>query len=250
MNNIYYFSGTGNSLEIAQDLAEKIGECNVNKVAQYKGERIEGDVLCIVYPVYNWGMPLIIGEFLNKLNVSRDTKIYAIVNCAGLPGKALDMADDILKQKGRRLSGGFIIRMPGNYIVGYGAISKSIQEKMFKKEKDKVAYISDFIKNKKTATIEKSPLIIDRLFTNHYYKDVAGFHECDKKFTLNKDCIGCGVCAKKCPVGNIIIKDGKPQWNHNCEMCMACIQHCPKEAINYDGKTEGRKRYLNPHVKI
>lgn len=250
MNSIYYFTGTGNSLQIAEDLAEKIGECSVNKIAGYNGEKIDGEVLGIVYPVYNWGIPLIIRDFLNKLNVSESTMIYAVADCGGLPGKALDMTDDILKSRGRKLSGGFIIKMPGNYIIGYGAPSEENQKKAFSKEKKRVEYIGECIKNKKTLPIEKSHALIDRLFTNHFYKEVPGFHEADKNFIVRDKCIGCGLCAKRCPVGNIRIKDGKPQWNHNCELCLSCLQSCPKEAINYGDKTLGRKRYFNPNVNL
>ncbi len=138
MNTIYYFTGTGNSLQIAEDLAENIGDCIIKKVTEYNGEMIKGETLCIVYPVYNWGMPLIISDFLNKLNLSDETMVYAVVNCGGLPGKALDMADEVLKKKGKKLSGGFIIRMPGNYIISYGASNEKSQKKMFCKEKERI----------------------------------------------------------------------------------------------------------------
>lgn len=31
---------------------------------------------------------------------------------------------------------------------------------------------------------------------------------------------------------------------------MACIQYCPKQAIEYSKKTVGRKRYRNPNVTL
>ncbi|MDR3121471.1 MAG: flavodoxin, partial [Clostridiales bacterium] len=33
-----------------------------------------------------------------------------------------------------------------------------------------------------------------------------------------------------------------------CEQCMACIQFCPKRAINYRDKTQKRKRYHHPDI--
>ena len=34
-----------------------------------------------------------------------------------------------------------------------------------------------------------------------------------KNLSVNKDiCVGCGVCAKKCPVGAIQMKEGRPVW--------------------------------------
>lgn len=66
MNKIYYFTGTGNSLQIANDLSTKLSECTTFKIAEYCGERIEVDTLGIVFPVYNWGLPLIIFDFLKN----------------------------------------------------------------------------------------------------------------------------------------------------------------------------------------
>ncbi len=47
-------------------------------------------------------------------------------------------------------------------------------------------------------------------------------------FTASDACIGCGQCAKRCPMNNVTLKDGKPVWGKNCTHCMACICYCPK----------------------
>ena len=138
MNNIYYFTGTGNSLQIAENLSNELGDCTTHKIAEYSGENINSDTLGIVFPVYNLGLPLIICDFLNKLNVSNDTFIYAIANYGGAPGRALDQCEDILKDKNRILSGGFLINMPGNYLIGYGAQSKQTQKKCLKKKRKRL----------------------------------------------------------------------------------------------------------------
>jgi MinD superfamily P-loop ATPase len=44
------------------------------------------------------------------------------------------------------------------------------------------------------------------------------------------------------------MRDGKPVFGAQCEWCMACIQWCPKAAINYKKKTRGRKRYHHPDI--
>ena len=75
------------------------------------------------------------------------------------------------------------------------------------------------------------------------------FYLQDKKFTVKESCISCGLCAKSCPLSNIELKDGKPQWLGNCTHCMACITKCPKEAIEYGKKSVGKPRYLCPEWK-
>ncbi len=248
MNTIYYFTGTGNSLQIANDLSKELEECQVRKIADYANERIDGKTLGMVFPVYMWGVPLIIADFLQKVNVSKNTYIYAVANYGGMPGKALDQCQEILEKRNLTLSAGFLIRMPGNFIIGYGARGESEQRKLFAKESKKVRIMADCIKAGKVSRIEKSHAMIDRVFANYYYKMISGLHDKDRNFTVDDDCNGCSLCAKKCPVHNITMLEGKPIWNHHCELCVACIQSCPNKAIDYNGKTKNRKRYLNPFV--
>lgn len=139
--------------------------------------------------------------------------------------------------------------MPGNFIIGYGARSEKEQRQLFVKETKKVKYIADCVKDGKVSKIEKSHAVIDRVFSDYFYKMISEFHGADWNYTIDDQCIGCGLCVKRCPVHNITMVEGKPTWNHHCELCMACIQSCPNKAIDYKGKTRDRKRYLNPNVK-
>ena len=248
-NMIYYFTGTGNSLQIANDVASILGKTTVRKIAEYDGSEVVTDTLGIVFPVYMWGLPLILVDFIKQIKVSESTYIYAIANYGGLPGKALEQCQDLLKERGLHLSSGYLIQMPGNCILEYGASSDSAQQKLFKKEEKAVQYISTCVKERKVQKIEKSHLLIDRILTDKMYTKIQQFHTLDKNFVVSDECISCGKCAKSCPVHNIVMVEGKPQWQHHCERCVACIQGCPKNAIDYAGKkTQGRKRYWNPNV--
>lgn len=68
-----------------------------------------------------------------------------------------------------------------------------------------------------------------------------------KAFTVSDACIGCGKCAKSCPVNGIAMKGGKPVWTGACTHCMACICGCPSAAIEYGRKSLGKPRYQCPH---
>ena len=72
----------------------------------------------------------------------------------------------------------------------------------------------------------------------------------DKKFWIDEECNSCGICEKVCPAANILMKEGKPVWQKQCQQCLACIQWCPKESIQYGKKTSEYKRYHHPEIKL
>lgn len=51
-------------------------------------------------------------------------------------------------------------------------------------------------------------------------------------------------------MNNIKINDIKPFWNGNCIDCMACINNCPRNAINIGKSTIKKGRYRNLYIKL
>jgi ferredoxin len=211
----------------------------------------EGQTVGLVFPVYDWNMPTIVERFIKKLDMGGVSYIFAVATCNFLPGGALDRLDLLLREKGKKLSGGFVIRMPGNYLRFYGANPQSIQRWKFRQKDAAVKRIAKLVSSGREAGIQHPGLLFDRLFSSKLYKEQYVVNQCDHNFSLNLDkCTGCGICQKVCPVGNIDCVHGVPQWRHGCEQCYACIQLCPKEAIQCTKSTQRRKRYKNPQITM
>ena len=105
------------------------------------------------------------------------------------------------------------------------------------------------IKERKVQDIEAGGLL-GRMLTGLVHGcSLRAFAGMDKKFTVGDTCRGCGICERVCQVGNIQMTDGKPNWLHHCEQCLACLQWCPEEAIQVGTKTEGRTRYHHPEIR-
>jgi len=252
-STIFYFSGTGNSLNVAKDIKnnfENFDLISITKTIDEDKIEVKGEYLGIVFPVYMWGLPLIVDKFIKKLNVSKDTYVFAVSTMGGAVGNALKQVSELIEVKGSKLSAGFTIVMPDNYIAMYGVKSEEKQKKDFDKEKIKVEEIVKVIKEKKDHGYERSNILVEKAFAPLMYKMIYKLNKKDKKFWVKDNCTSCGICEKICGVNNIELKDGKPTWKNKCEQCMACIQYCPQEAIQCGKRSEGRRRYRNPNVSL
>jgi ferredoxin len=249
---IFYFSGTGNCLKVARDLARELGDADIFNIAKVIDKEIDltADRIGIIYPVYMFGMPLIVTRFVRQLKAAQNKYIFAIATCGGKAANTLKQNAILLKSQGLKLAAGFIIKMPGNYTPLYGAIPLEKQKKMFEKEKQRVKEIAGIVKDNRQYKIEKDAFLLRGLLSIIYQLMSPKIPFLDKDFWADKKCTSCGICVKVCPVSNIKLCEGKPAWLHKCEQCFACLHWCPEEAIQYGKNTSGKKRYRNPEIKL
>jgi flavodoxin/Fe-S-cluster-containing hydrogenase component 2 len=250
---IFYFTGTGNSLKVARDLEVELGDAEVSSIPRAISEKkvLTAERIGIVYPVYMFGMPLIIKKFINQLAADKNNYIFAVATYGGLAGGAISQAASQLKRRGLKLSAGFSVQMPGNYTPLYGAIPEEKQNQEFARQQQKVKEIAAVVREKKDKLADCGSFPVNLIFSCLLYNLASPrIPLMDKDFWVNEKCTRCGICAKVCSVNNITLIDGKPNWQHRCEQCFACLQWCPAEAIQYAKSTLGRKRYHHPQVTL
>lgn len=255
-NTILYFSGTGNSLQVAEDINNELKKFDLIKISSLTEEEkvfVEADSLGIIFPVYYSRLPLIVEQTVKKLEFHTIPYLFAVATNGGAPATVLKKLDKILKEKDVRLNSGFLLKMPKNHIFEYDTAPVKPENGIFKEEKKKIKRISDIIRAKENCKLEISKLIIDtvidKVFTKTTNRIFEKLHMKDTEFWVNDSCISCKTCERICPVNNIKFTS-EPIWMHHCERCTACIQLCPKEAIQWGNKTTKRKRYRNPNVNI
>ena len=247
---IFYFSSTGNSLKVARDLAEGLGETELvpMPLALKQPPPVAAERIGLVFPVYMFGLPLLVAEFCRRFEPPASAVIFAVTTCGGLAAGTLDQLRTLLRQRGLTLSAGFVVTLPGNYTPLYGAQSAARQQKLFAAAKDRVAGIVRTLQAGTPARGEAGTWFGRALGGWIYRHGSARIRASDRKFWVMDRCDSCGMCQRVCPVDNIVMTDGRPVWQHHCEQCVGCLQWCPREAIQFGRGTERRKRYRHPEA--
>ncbi|HLP47794.1 MAG TPA: EFR1 family ferrodoxin [Candidatus Kapabacteria bacterium] len=252
---IYYYTGTGNSLWTARQLAAEIGDAELRPMVHPDQPANETniaapDIIGIVFPVHMWGIPHRVLEFLKRMEKNPSCYYFAAGVNAGQVSRTLVQLKKLLASYGLTLSAAYDIVLPSNYIPWGGPGPIERQQALFKAAAEKIEKVGPIIKAREKGSIEKGPLWQRIIFTALYKMSFGQVPKMDKDFWVDEKCNACGICINVCPVQNIVLQAGKPVWQHRCEQCLSCIQWCPRESIQYGKKTPGYERYHHPEVKL
>lgn len=128
----------------------------------------------------------------------------------------------LLKKKGKELSAGFIIDMPGNALI----TPLDVEEERLKNFTNRVSEITKCIKNLESGKIEGKNNL--KSYIDSFTLRLVGknMQIATTKFFAEDNCNG-------------------------CERCLACFHWCPKEAINIKKSfLTDRKKYHHPDVIV
>lgn len=244
---IFFFSATGNSKYVAERIAAATGDKTLSVADCFKNEVFSFDeedkTVGIVSPTYAWGLPIIVREFLQKLTLrTKPDYLWFAATYGTTAGGAGKFAGEILKTKGLSVSAEFSVKMPDTWTPIFDLSDKSKVRRINEAAELQIDRIIGAIQNRACGDFmeNKAPLLLAKAFYRLEYDAMRR----TSRFNVEDTCIGCGLCARNCPVSAIEIREKKPVWvKDQCVMCLGCLHRCPKFAIQYGGRTKRHGQY-------
>lgn len=241
---IFYFTGTGNSLWTAKEIA-KVFDAELTAIQNYDKKEVCDEVIGIVFPIYMGDAPWYVKKFL--LNLKGSAKyVFAVSTFNGSDKITPINIDKALCKNGMKLSYYQNIVMPGNCIQS----SKAENEKRLINASAQIKSIINDIKNQKTNYISAGQLPEKDYVESSYFYSKLNIM---KSFRVTSKCNGCGLCAKLCPADNIKIVNGKAKHKDKkkCTACYKCFHICPQNAVKLLMPVRSNRfQYLHPEIKI
>ena len=244
-NVIFCYSGTGNCLDMAKNIAKRLGDTDIIMMRKYpavtdvRGAKRVG----FVVPCYGGGLPGHVERYIKDIKVSPDAYTFAVGQCAAYLGEGLSKINEVIPLKyWAKVSHQCtcIWLFPHDLMLPkMGAVEAQARSEHFAER------IANDVKNM-VVTKKKLSKAIPNKVEHSLWPKIARSKGLSMK--ANDNCIMCGQCAKICPMDNIRYKGKAVIFGDKCISCMGCVQYCPKEAINVGSITVKRERYHNVNI--
>lgn len=246
---ILYFSGTGNSEYIAKRIGQRMKDETISifdKIRHHDTTSLTSQhPWVIVVPTYAWRIPHIVSQWISETSLEGNRDVYVIMSCGGSIGNAEAYVKKVFVEKQMNVLGCIDVLMPENYIALFRTPSQEVAESIIQKAETKIDQIAQDIQ-KGNSFCSPHPSVFDIINSSFVNPIFYPMFVHTKKFYTTSACISCGLCEIVCPFHNIHLVNGTPVWGKECTHCMACINKCPKEAIEYGKHTKDLPRYTCP----
>ncbi|MFW6365291.1 MAG: EFR1 family ferrodoxin [Spirochaetota bacterium] len=240
---VFYFTSTGNCLYVARQFGGtpiSIPQALCSETSTYRD-----DAIGIVVPCYFFGIPRPVQQFLRSVTLE-SPYVFGIVTYGGMSGGTVDHLRKVAEKNGIHFSYLNEILMVDNYLPMYEMGRE--KAKLHRMHIDSTcAKIKEEVAERKQSVPKKGAVaaLLTTLLQKQYRSILKN---ASARFSVEKHCNGCGICADVCPAGNITMAE-EPVYGSSCEFCLACTHNCPQNAIRVSGE-KSRERFRNDHVQL
>lgn len=270
---ILWFSGTGNSREVAELLAIRLHE----KIRELKPDVLSGHIsvenekrIIWVFPVYSWGVPPYIRTVISSITLKGipDSAVHhLVVTCGDDTGLTAEMWRKDIRRRRWLCGSSFSVQMPNNYVCmkGFDVDPIQLEREKLQSAPARVDEIVSSIIRCETTNNHVNDMVKGRfawIKSKVIYPWFIRYAMSPKPFRYTASCISCGKCASICPMDNITMAQASsdtigqstrprrhPEWGGKCAGCLACYHVCPKHAVEYGNSTINKGQYLNPIIR-
>lgn len=246
--SIYYFTGTGNSRNVAVWISEIAAEngvdcrlINIAAIDRINIAKPDPEALIIfISPVHGFNYPPVMLHFIARFPKGRNRVVLMNTRAGMLIGKfvtpgatgiAFYLSSLFLKLKGYGIRAFFPVNLPSNWISVHPGLNSGTVNYIHKNERKRVRKFTHRILGGSSdfrALLEFYDILLLPIAILYY---LVGRFMIAKTYYASSACNNCGLCIKDCPVKAIIRVDNRPFWTFRCESCMRCMGSCPKKAI-------------------
>lgn len=246
---IICFSGTGNSMAVAERLSERLGDkitvLDARSAEKPMGNPKEKRVIWVM-PVHSWGMPKFVRRAIKtlKLDCDPDTDHFLVCTCGDDCGLIARMWRKALKRKGWRGKAAHSVFMPNTYVTlpGFDVDSAETAARKMAEMPERAYRIAHAIKCRSgidNVHEGRMPWLKSRILYPLFMK----FLTSPRPLRHTEECIKCGKCISTCPLNNITDCEGYPAWGDQCTMCLRCYHICPRHAVAYGRSTRNKGQW-------
>ena len=270
--DIYWFSGTGNTLLVAREMSSAFAEAGVD-VALSRMETTDpaavrpDRTIGIACPVACQGTYPLVWSFVEGLPPVDGAGAFLVDTLAGRSGGIVGPMRRIVERKGYTPLGAREIIMPSNLfcrkpkdartrrsagevaqdaMMPSDALCKPVEdERDVRKRQEGLAAARRFAADLMAGTADWAPWSVSQGMLRWTSTCAPTRWLLHRMIRLRADegaCTRCGLCARLCPVGNITVDDAPPVFADKCQACMRCFSFCPTGAIRIGKRDLGRYR--------
>ena len=246
---IIYFSGTGNTKFVADCLADSLHD-ELTDLADFTraGRPLRSESArphVFLAPIYAWRFPRVVEELIRNAALSGSRDVYCVATRESQSGRAGDYLRRIVEAKGLTFKGFTSVDMPNEYLLSDPVSPPEETAACLRAILPELRRLAERISGGLELS-DHGNVGLPGVMSGIVNAAANRFLMTSGRFAVSDACVGCGACAKRCPMANIVMETGRPKFGKTCTWCFSCVQHCPQSAIDIGKRTVGKPRYVCP----